>query len=254
MANISILRTMDRLWFHQVILFLESTSQDVTKTLEPRNKLLSSSPSIYVSSLPEAEISKTVSVLEKDVSSKNSSLDDSSKEDSIIKEKRRPRRLSVGTSKSQLLSFKPSTQKHQKNHRYSSNSETKLQKSMSCRSLRDLELEEVKGFLDLGFIFKKEHLNWRIMKVIPSLQRLGFHKNNETSTKQAKKDEEEDDTKQEEEEGGVTRPYLSEAWLIKRPISPLLNLKLPRELAAFDMKKHLRFWATTIALEIQQES
>ncbi|GLT89747.1 hypothetical protein SLE2022_077200 [Rubroshorea leprosula] len=221
---------MDHLWFHQIILFQESTSQVVTKTPEHQNKLLSPSPSICVSSFPEAKVSKTVSPLQENVSLENSSMDDSSKEDSVIKEIKRPRTLSVGTK-------------------------TKLQKSMSCRSLRDLELEEVKGFMDLGFIFNREHLNRPIMRVILGLQRFEFHKNNDTNIEQAKEDDAEDDTyKQEEEEGGVTRLYLSETWLIKRPSSPLLNLKFPRELATFDMKKYLRFWARNIALEIQQES
>ncbi|GKV12242.1 hypothetical protein SLEP1_g23415 [Rubroshorea leprosula] len=230
MVGISILGNMDHLWFHQIILFQESTSQVVTKTLEHQNKLLSPSPSICVSSFPEAKVSKTVSPLQENVSLENSSMDDSSKEDSVIKEIKRPRTLSVGTSRSRSP-FSPSTQ-----------------------SLRDLELEEVKGFMDLAFIFNREHLNRRIMRVILGLQRFEFHKNNDTNIEQPKEDDAEDDTKQKEEEGGVTRLYLSETWLIKRPSSPLLNLKFPRELATFDMKKYLRFWARTIALEIQQES
>ena len=124
-----------------------------------------------------------------------------------------------------------------------SSSTPRLEKSMSCRSLGELELEEVKGFLDLGFTFKKEHLSPRMMSLIPGLQRL----NSPNKNKVGEEDEE-------ERSGLVSRPYLSEAWLIKRPSSPLLNLKVPRVSEASDMKKHLRFWARTVASELQQES
>ncbi|GLT79339.1 hypothetical protein SLA2020_508310 [Shorea laevis] len=235
MADMSITEAMDRLWFHRIILFPEPISLDVPKTLKPHNNLSSPSPSISVLSLPEAEIFETVSLLE----------DDANKEDEVnaIEEKNR-------SWKTCSHSSSQSTQKRPKNFRYSGSrsAETTLSKSITFRRLRDLEVEEVKGFMDLGFIFKKEHLNPRMMSVIPGLQRL--NKNN--TEEQAKKDE--DDTEQDQDERSVTRPYLSEAWLIKRPNSPLLNLKLPRVFAASDMKKHLRFWARAVASEIRQES
>lgn len=114
---------------------------------------------------------------------------------------------------------------------------------MSCRSFEELEMQEVKGFMDLGFVFKKEHLSLRMASIVPGLQRLGQHM---SIRKNAQTDE--------EGNREIVRPYLSEAWLIKRPDSPLLNLRVPRVYAASDMKKHLRFWARTVASEIQQES
>ena len=125
---------------------------------------------------------------------------------------------------------------------------------MSCRSLEDLELEEVKGFVDLGFIFKKEHLNARMISVVPGLLRLGFFRTKQKTEPNLAADElPKDDDIEQEEERGVIRPYLSEAWLIKRPDSPLLNLRVPRVSAAADMKKHLKFWARTVASVVQQE-
>lgn len=56
---------------------------------------------------------------------------------------------------------------------------SKLYKSMSCKTLGELELEEVKGFMDLGFIFKKENLSPRMMSLVPGLQRLGEYKDEE---------------------------------------------------------------------------
>ncbi|KAI9080887.1 hypothetical protein K1719_037196 [Acacia pycnantha] len=83
---------------------------------------------------------------------------------------------------------------------------------------RELELEEVKGFMDLGFIFKKENVCARMMNVVPGLQRLSMHHNNEDK-------ELIDASKAVEGEGDISikGPYLSEAWLIKRPDSQRLK-------------------------------
>ncbi|KAI9121977.1 hypothetical protein K1719_006666 [Acacia pycnantha] len=80
----------------------------------------------------------------------------------------------------------------------------------------ELELEEVKGFMDLGFIFKKENVCARMMNVVPGLQRLSMHHNNE--------DKELIDASK---AISIKGPYLSEARLIKRPDSQRLNLKIP---------------------------
>lgn len=140
---------------------------------------------------------------------------------------------------------------------------------MSMRSLGELELEELKGLMDLGFTFKKENINPRMMSLVPGLQRLrvGAHCNNKKTQNSSDDDDVEelankDNDNDNDHDGGddeveveVTRPYLSEAWLIKRPDSPLLNLRLPtRVSSAADMKKHLKSWARTVASEIQQES
>lgn len=127
---------------------------------------------------------------------------------------------------------------------------------MSCRSFGELELEEVKGFMDLGFIFKREDLSPRMMSLLPGLQRLGRRGSNKGAkgAKAAARDEEVVEDKDEESKSGastISRPYLSEAWLIRKPNSPLLNLRVPKVSAASEMKKHLRFWAKTVASEIQ---
>nr|GLL24852.1 hypothetical protein PISMIDRAFT_439235 [Ipomoea trifida] len=82
----------------------------------------------------------------------------------------------------------------------------------SCKSLGELELEEIDG----DSVYKHE---------------------------------DEDDI-----ERGRVRPYLSYAWLIKSPNSPLLNLRMPRASAAGDIKRHLRHWAKTVATVVRQES
>lgn len=150
-------------------------------------------------------------------------------------------------------SSSPSTQnRHRKLKKPS-----KLEKSMSCRTLGELELDEVKGFMDLGFIFKKEYINPRIISVVPGLQRLCSQYQNkqqiDATENEVEAEAEEEEEDEEEKRDVIMRPYLSEAWLIKRPDSPLLNLKIPKPCSASNMKKHLRFWAKTVASEIQQE-
>ncbi|KAM7526230.1 hypothetical protein LguiA_016132 [Lonicera macranthoides] len=133
---------------------------------------------------------------------------------------------------------------------------------MSCKTLSELEVEEVKGFIDLGFKFNKSNLSPRMMSVLPGLQRLGCHENKQKNAVKADVDEvlrdddieEEVEEEDEEKRSDVLRPYLSEAWLIKRPDSPLLNLRIPRVSVAADMKKHLKCWARTVASVIHQES
>lgn len=173
-----------------------------------------------------------------------SQKDDSNNEDegmNMISQKERSTRLHLIRNRSDSSSS-PSTQSCT-----SKNVRRRLHKTMSCKTLGELELEEVKGFMDLGFIFKKENLSPRMMSLVPGLQRLG-------EIKEAVKDDE-----SEEEEGKekrvVRRPYLSEAWFIKRSDSPLLNLRMPRASTADDMKKNIRFWARTVASAVvQQES
>lgn len=134
----------------------------------------------------------------------------------------------------------------------------RLQKTMSCKTLSELELEEVKGFMDLGFKFNKDNLSPITMSVVPGLHRIVRPKK-EAAQDEAQLDDDEiyedddDDDELEENDAGVMRPYLSESWLIKRPDSPLLNLKLPTTYTTTDMKKHLRYWARTVASVIRQE-
>ncbi|XWS66911.1 hypothetical protein CRYUN_Cryun05aG0241200 [Craigia yunnanensis] len=261
--SLCLIGAMDRLWFHQIIMFSEPFSLYFTKTLKPQlpyseSTTTSPSSSLSLSSLAE-DISTVVCPLSDQENSAISSPltppDDSKKEEEEVKKK--PTRVSLSSSRSCSHSSSPSTQKRQRNHRYSTSCSLrgKLQKSMSCWSLKDLELEEVKGFMDLGFIFKNENLNARMITVVPGLLRLGFFKTKQKIELNLAADElhKDDDDIEQEEEKGVIRPYLSEAWLIKRPDSPLLNLKVPTVSAAADMKKHLKFWARTVASDVQQE-
>ncbi|XP_031126566.1 uncharacterized protein LOC116028865 isoform X2 [Ipomoea triloba] len=205
----SLLGVMDCLWFYQSIFSAESPSVLCPKPLES----LQYSP--VQNLIPGNYSSSTVD----EITPQDEDEEEESRQNETT-EKERLTRLDLAACKSRSHSFSPSLDR-------------------ICKSLGELELEEVKGFMDLGFIFDKEQTSKKMMSVLPGLQRLQLI--NEIKDK--------DDM-----ESGRVRPYLSEAWLIKSPNSPLLNLRMPRASAAVDMKRHLKHWAKTVATVIHQES
>ncbi|KAK4345719.1 hypothetical protein RND71_035895 [Anisodus tanguticus] len=220
--SIGLLGVMDRLWFHQIFTKLFSPSVSFPKNLE--------NPLPIQDSLTSVESQST---LLQDVCEK---------EEANVK---------GNTTRNRSHSSSPATDKrYSRTDRYLKDSGSRvLEKTMS---LGELELEEVKGF-----IFRKEHISKRMISVVPGLQRL------EVVLSEGKEKICEDSeaisingivAEEKDEQRDIARPYLSEAWLIKRPDSPLLNLKIPRISAASDMKKHLRYWAKTVATVVLQES
>ncbi|CAN4118922.1 unnamed protein product [Withania somnifera] len=244
-TSIGLLGVMDRLWFHQIILFAETPSVSFPKSLEKHLPIQDSLTCQEFSSV-ESESTLLQDVCENEEANEKGSS-------SLPKE--RPTRLNLVATRNRSHSSSPATDKrYSRTGRYLKDSGN----TMSCKSLNDLELEEVKGFMDLGFTFRKEHINKKLVSVIPGLQRLEvvMSEDEEKSCEDSEAisingivAEEEEDNKRE-----IARPYLSEAWLIKRPDSPLLNLRIPRVSAASDMKKHLRHWAKTVATVVLQES
>ena len=112
----------------------------------------------------------------------------------------------------------------------------------SSKSLSDLEFEELKGFMDLGFVFSEEDKNSKLVSIVPGLQRLG-------------KKGGEDDEDEDEKIVSVSRPYLSEAWDVmdrrRKEVDPLLNWRIPDFGDEMDMKEHLRFWAHMVASAVR---
>ncbi|XP_041997190.1 uncharacterized protein LOC121747253 [Salvia splendens] len=128
-----------------------------------------------------------------------------------------------------------------KSHSSSPTTITSMRKS---RSLVDLELQEVKGFMDLGFVFKKHNLSSHVISLIPGLQRI------------KSQDDQDLEILDEEREEKLMMPYLSESWLVKLQDSPLiLSLRISRVCNDSDkVKKHLKDWARTVAATVHQES
>ncbi|GAB4831450.1 hypothetical protein Ancab_005465 [Ancistrocladus abbreviatus] len=104
------------------------------------------------------------------------------------------------------------------------------------RSLSELEFQELKGFMDLGFVFSEEDKDSTLASIIPGLQRLG------------KKEENEDDDRSE-----ISRPYLSEAWEVlekRKRENVSMNWRVPDSTSEIDIKDYLRCWAHTVASSV----
>ncbi|KAL2554455.1 uncharacterized protein Fot_08074 [Forsythia ovata] len=227
---ICLLGAMDRLWFHQIILFSEPEETLLPHSeLSTKNSSNNNSETSLITDQESSVISETA-VSQDELSSPESENETTPKERVLYAEKYWRNIRCIGSVR-------------------------RLQKTMSCKNLGELELEEVKGFMDLGFVFEKEKVSKRMMNLIPGLQRLQEYKYEEKDVyDDHDHDDEDEDEDEDEESRGIMRPYLSESWLIRRPDSPLLNLRIPRASTAADMKKHLKYWARTVASSIQLES
>ncbi|PSS29044.1 Protein of unknown function DUF1685 protein [Actinidia chinensis var. chinensis] len=125
------------------------------------------------------------------------------------------------------------------------------------KSLSNLEFEELKGFLDLGFVFSEEDVNSSLVEIIPGLQRL----KGEQQGTDCKEGEEQGTGCEEGEKQGtsggessVQRPYLSEAWEVwerERREKPLMNWRFPDVGNEIGMKDSLKWWAHTVASTVR---
>ncbi|XP_051125205.1 uncharacterized protein LOC127247420 [Andrographis paniculata] len=122
-----------------------------------------------------------------------------------------------------------------KTPRLKKQSTNKYRNKASSKSMSELEFEELKGFMDLGFVFsEKDRDDPNLVEIIPGLQRLGRPNCGE-------------------EEKKLPRPYLSEAWqqdnfhLPIPPPPPLMKWRVPELNSEIDMKDSLKWWAHTVA-------
>ncbi|XP_061342760.1 uncharacterized protein LOC133288933 [Gastrolobium bilobum] len=118
---------------------------------------------------------------------------------------------------------------------------TRERRKRESKSLSDLEFEELKGFMDLGFVFSEEDKDSSLASIIPGLQRLG-------------KNDDEEQEEDSNDEPAVPRPYLSEAWKERerrKKENPLMNWKIPALNNEIDMKDSLRWWAHTVASTVR---
>ncbi|KAI3917963.1 hypothetical protein MKW98_000197 [Papaver atlanticum] len=126
----------------------------------------------------------------------------------------------------------------------------RMKKMKSSKSLSDLEFEELKGFMDLGFVFSEEDKNSSLVSIIPGLQRLGNKENLITEA------QEEDQSRKPARGADFQRPYLSEAWAVlenkrKEEERPLITWQVPKLDNEIAMKYHLRNWAHTVASAVR---
>ncbi|KAH7857368.1 hypothetical protein Vadar_011919 [Vaccinium darrowii] len=110
-----------------------------------------------------------------------------------------------------------------------------------AKSFSDLEFEELKGFMDLGFVFSEEDVNSSLVEIIPGLQIM----------------EKKEDVKSEETccgKSSVQRPYLSEAWEVldtRKTENPFMNWRIPDLGNEIRMKDSLKLWAQTVASTVR---
>ncbi|GER47216.1 hypothetical protein STAS_24290 [Striga asiatica] len=234
-SEICLLRAMDSLWFHHVILF-SKRSMLVLHEIPKRPLPTSESPD------HSSKNSSQISVMSEQEFSSITSVSNGSQDDTIEK---RPTRLNLILAPTKTRSHSSSSLPHEKSrkskHRHYSASG--LQKTTSLKSLEELELEEVKGFMDLGFTFKGEKLSKHLVRLIPGLQRIDGDGGAAAG-----------DDIEEESSGVVMRPYLSEAWLVKSGGGDDCELPVAsRVCTAVDMKMRLRYWARRVAMAVQRD-
>ncbi|GAU40526.1 hypothetical protein TSUD_92980 [Trifolium subterraneum] len=117
------------------------------------------------------------------------------------------------------------------------------------RSLSELEFKELKGFMDLGFVFSEEDKDSKLVSLIPGLQRLGKEESKDDDEGKSG-DDEEQKKKIDENVLSNHKPYLSEAWEVldqRGRRNPLVNWRVPDKGSEIDMKDNLKFWAHTVA-------
>ncbi|KAL1560347.1 hypothetical protein AAHA92_10565 [Salvia divinorum] len=124
-------------------------------------------------------------------------------------------------------------------------------KKQLSKSMSELEFEEVKGFIDMGFVFSEEAKDDRaLVEIIPGLQKLGQRtecRGPETGEKMRRRSE----------EGSRMsgRPYLSEAWeFYEEEEKRLMKWRVPLPAAAtneMDIKDSLKSWAHTVASAVR---
>ncbi|KZV51081.1 hypothetical protein F511_01873 [Dorcoceras hygrometricum] len=121
----------------------------------------------------------------------------------------------------------------------------------SSKSLSELEFEELKGFMDLGFVFSEEDKNSNLADIIPGLHRFGEKNDSEVQEETTC-----GGVVVEEFGGSRARPYLSEAWesLLEkenREINPLSDWKVPVVGNEIVMKDSLKWWAHAVASAVR---
>ena len=237
MAAEHVLRLLDSFWFEASILsnktLSNSISHDHNKVVEEvlplddAKLLLVPTPTLEVRSYSDQNLDSTTCLLCDYSQSPNSVL--TPQRLRTIPSEREIREFSSGNHGKEGMSIK----RKQKSFGHG----RRARKVRTSRSLSELEFKELKGFMDLGFVFSEEDKDSKLASLIPGLQRLGR----------------EDDEVQCDDQSVVSdnnKPYLSEAWdvLDQREMgNPLLNWRVPARGNEIDMKDNLRFWAHTVA-------
>ncbi|XP_031265522.1 uncharacterized protein LOC116123921 [Pistacia vera] len=247
MAAEEIFELLDSYWFEHGIFSkkplssLHQTNPVLEIQKQPQEPVVSRLPTLHIRSLSDQALS-----------SKTSLSPDSYSPDSLL----RTTKLETILSGKEVLNFSSEDVKQEEEVVEVGNLETvvrpqvlsekrKRRKKENSKSLSDLEFKELKGFMDLGFVFSEEDKDSSLVSILPGLQRLRKSNGENVNTHQ---EEWSDKTI-------VSRPYLSEAWDVlghQRKIeNPLMNWRIPSLRSEVNMKDHLKFWAHTVASTVR---
>lgn len=183
MGEEEVVKLLDTYWFERRFLsHRDAPTKAADQKVEEEAKYSGLPPTLHVRSLSDQLSSSRRSFSYGSLSISSTSLMST------------PPKLQTILSGKQALEFSKEEERVKKRE-----SERKRRKLASAKSLSDLEFEELKGFMDLGFVFSEEEKDSRLVSIIPGLQRLG---------RKGSGDSEEEG---EINETLVSRPYLSEA-------------------------------------------
>ncbi|CAA0817802.1 Unknown protein [Striga hermonthica] len=122
----------------------------------------------------------------------------------------------------------------------------KNKKSRFTKSLSELEFEEMKGFMDLGFVFSEEDKeDPGLVEIVPGLQKLGLEEGRRVEQLVGPRAR------------ARPRPYLSEAWgacdRVTGPDPLLMAMEsiMPAVMNEIDMKDSLKWWAHSVASAVR---
>lgn len=273
MAAEEVLSLLDSYWFEQDIFSIKSSSSP-SKTQEIDEITANPCPKISEEIQESEEFSRLPTIRVRSLSdqqlldSKSSfSLSDSFSPSSVltINSKLQLQTILSGKEVTEFGEEEKAVKKKEVDHqeevvvpRKRKLQSERKRKKMS-KSLSDLEFEELKGFMDLGFVFTEEdNKDSDLVSIIPGLQRLG-KKDGDDQNQEGENDDEEE-VKKKIDDGSnvkVSRPYLSEAWDVldyqKKKEKPLMvmNWRIPAVGNEIDMKEHLRFWAHSVASTVR---
>ncbi|KFK37122.1 hypothetical protein AALP_AA4G215600 [Arabis alpina] len=211
-------------------------------------------PEIQVSFLVERAMSDETMMTT--TSSKTSLLSASSSDDmflsprSVLTVKSTPMKLKTilsGKEVNEISSVERDrvlSEEEQRKKKKQSNVRTRTRRG---KSMSDLECEEIKGFMDLGFVFSEEdHKDSDLVSILPGLQRLVKREDGVVKVT-------------EEEEEDNRRPYMSEVWdrcerrKGKKQFTPEIKWRVPAPVTTneVDYKDHLKLWAHAVASTIR---
>ncbi|KAJ8438199.1 hypothetical protein Cgig2_001917 [Carnegiea gigantea] len=211
-------------WFAQNIIFPTTPNQQTPEKSQQTPPILSlDSPNFLVRSFSDQSLSST-----SDLRSSKGNVSP----DSVLPKTSKKRQTILSGKEVEELEEKIQVQKQgRKNRRErvkrrSRRERRKRRERSGSESLSELEFEELKGFMDLGFVFSEEDKDSDLASIIPGLQRLGKKQGNNGGGNNHNDDDDDDDD-DDDCRSRVSRPYLSEAWELleerKAETNPLTN-------------------------------